>query len=213
MALSISTYAFLALAAVLLVTGAVVTVRYLIDPVPQDETVSAPVSATPASAPLPAPAVPSRPEIGPTRITVRPTLAPTPEQAAATPLPPATPNVVAASLSDGLPGSNTGAGAAETGSPEAATANGATAPGTPVPVAEAMAPLGDNLVVAWHYVEATDEFVYYDPELPEESTLTYMASGQTYLIMVDESVTVVVDGKELHFVCDETTCWNTVVWP
>ena len=83
----------------------------------------------------------------------------------------------------------------------------------PIPVAEAVAPLGDNLVVAWHYIEATDEFVYYDPELPEESTLKAMTPGQTYLIMVDESVTVVINGKELHFVCNENTCWNTVVWP
>ncbi|MDE2842463.1 MAG: hypothetical protein OXN21_03670, partial [Chloroflexota bacterium] len=86
-------------------------------------------------------------------------------------------------------------------------------PGVSVPVAEAVAPLGDNLVVAWHYIDATDKFVYYDPELPEESTLMAMTSGQTYLIMVDESVTVVIDGKELHFVCNEKTCWNTVVWP
>ncbi|MCY4365565.1 MAG: hypothetical protein OXE17_05000 [Chloroflexi bacterium] len=210
MALSISTYVFLALAGVLLVTGSVVTVRYLVDPVPQDETVSAPVSA---AVPAPAPAVQSRPETGPTRITVRPSPLPTPVQVAATPLPPATPNVVTASLSNEPPGSNTGAGAGETGSPETSATTGAVEPGIPVPVAGAVAPLGENFVVAWHYIETTDDFVFYDPKLPEESTLKAMASGQTYLIMVDESVTVVINGKELHFVCDENTCWNTVVWP
>ncbi|MDE2779623.1 MAG: hypothetical protein OXI91_08115 [Chloroflexota bacterium] len=213
MAHSISTYAFLALAAVLLVTGAVATVRYLMDPVPPDAPVgvSAPVSrAVPVA---PAPAVQSRPETGPTRVTVRPTPPPAPEQVAATPLPPATPNVVAAGLSKATPDSGEGAATAGPGSPEGPMAVGGADPGVSVPVGEAVAPLGDSLVVAWHYIDATDEFVYYDPELPDESTLKAMTSGQTYLIMVDESVTVVIDGKELHFVCNEKTCWNTVVWP
>ena len=213
MALSISTYAILAVAAALLVAGVVATARYMMDPVPEDEPgrvaaqVSGPVSnAVPAAV---APAAQARPETGPTRVTVRPTHRPAPEQAAATPMPPTTPNVVSASRSNGAPDS----GGAAAGSPEGSEALGGAGAGVSVPVAEAVAPLGDSIVVAWHYIDATDEFVYYDPELPEESTLKAMTSGKTYLIMVDESVTVVIDGKELHFVCDENTCWNTVVWP
>ena len=212
MALNISSYAFLALAAVLLVTGAVVTVRYVIDPVQQDEPSSTPVPVSGAVSPAIAPAEQSLPEISPTRITIRPTLLPAPEQVAATPLPPATPNVVTASLSNAAPNS-TGAGETATDSPQAPMTTGAVDMGVPVPVAEALAPLGDSILVAWHYIEGTDEFLYYDPALPEESTLKVMASGQTYLMMVDESVTVVIDGKELHFVCDENPCWNSVVWP
>ena len=213
MALSISTYVFLALAAVLLVAGAVVTVRYMMDPFPEEEPVrvSAPVSSAGPAAP--APAVQARPETGPTRVTVRPTLPPEPEQVEATPLPPTTPNVVSAALPEDTPDSREGAETAAAGSAEGSPPVGDADTAEPIPVAEAVAPLGDNLVVAWHYIEATDEFVYYDPELPEESTLKAMTPGQTYLIMVDESVTVVINGKELHFVCNENTCWNTVVWP
>ena len=211
MALSISTYAFLALAAALLVAGVVATARYMMDPVPEDEPgrVATQVSSAAPAAAVPAPAAQARPETGPTRVTVRPTRRPAPEQAAATPMPPTTPNVVSASRSNAAPDS----GGLAAGSPEGSEALGGAGAGVSVPVAEAVAPLGDSIVVAWHYIDATDEFVYYDPELPEESTLKAMTSGKTYLIMVDESVTVVIDGKELHFVCDENTCWNTVVWP
>lgn len=211
MALSISTYAFLAVAAALLVAGVVATARYMMDPVPEDEPgrVATQVSSAVPAAAVPAPAAQARPETGPTRVTVRPTRRPVPEQAAATPMPPTTPNVVSASRSNSAPDS----GGAAAGSPGESDALGGTGAGVSVPVAEAVAPLGDSIVVAWHYIDATDEFVYYDPELPEESTLKAMTSGKTYLIMVDESVTVVIDGKELHFVCDENTCWNTVVWP
>ena len=88
----------------------------------------------------------------------------------------------------------------------------ATAPAT-VPVAEAMAPLGDKFLRMWHWVQETGDFIYYDPLAPEESTLEAVASGRTYLILVTESVTLIVNGQKLELDCDDGDCWNKVVWP
>ena len=65
----------------------------------------------------------------------------------------------------------------------------------------------------WHWVQETGEFIYYDPLVPEESTLKAVASGQTYLILVTESVTLIVNGQQLELDCDDGDCWNRVVWP
>lgn len=81
------------------------------------------------------------------------------------------------------------------------------------PVVDAMAPLGDRFVRMWHWVQETGEFIYYDPLVPEESTLNALTSGQTYLILVTESVTLLVNGQELELVCHDGNCWNKVVWP
>ena len=84
---------------------------------------------------------------------------------------------------------------------------------TLTPVAEAVAPLGDKFVRAFHFVGATESWVYYDPEVPEEGSLKAMVSGQTYLILVSESITVETYGQRLELVCSNDDCWNTVVWP
>ena len=89
----------------------------------------------------------------------------------------------------------------------------APSPETSTPVAEAVAPLGDRFVTAFHFVAATDTWVYYDPEFPEEGTLKAMVSGQEYLILVTESVTLEVNGQQLELACSNNDCWNTVVWP
>ena len=81
------------------------------------------------------------------------------------------------------------------------------------PVAEAVAPLGDKFVRAFHFVGATENWVYYDPEVPEEGSLRAMVSGQTYLILVSESITVETNGQRLELVCSNDDCWNTIVWP
>ena len=86
-------------------------------------------------------------------------------------------------------------------------------PVTSTPVAEALAPLGDRLVTVFHFVAATGTWVYYDPEFPDEGALKAMASGQEYLILVTESITVEVNGQPLELSCSNDDCWNTVVWP
>lgn len=86
-------------------------------------------------------------------------------------------------------------------------------PVTSTPVAEALAPLGNRLVTVFHFVAATETWVYYDPEFPDEGALKAMASGQEYLILVTESITVEVNGQPLELVCSNDDCWNTVVWP
>ena len=39
------------------------------------------------------------------------------------------------------------------------------------------------------------------------------ASGQTYLILVTESVTLIVNGQQLELDCDDGDCWNKAVRP
>ena len=96
---------------------------------------------------------------------------------------------------------------------EPAGKTSAPSPATSTPIAEAVGPLGERFVTAFHFVAATEAWVYYDPEFPEEGTLKAMVSGQEYLILVTESVTLEVNGKELELVCSNNDCWNTVVWP
>jgi len=86
-------------------------------------------------------------------------------------------------------------------------------PPSAVAVTEAMAPLGSKFLRMWHWEPETGQFIYYDPLVPEESTLETVASGQTYLILVTESVTLIVNGQELELVCNDGNCWNRVVWP
>ena len=96
---------------------------------------------------------------------------------------------------------------------EAAGESPSLSPVTSTPVAEALAPLGDRLVTVFYYVAPTDAWVYYDPEFPDEGMLKAMVSGQEYLILVTESITVEVNGQSLQLVCGNDDCWNTVVWP
>ena len=84
---------------------------------------------------------------------------------------------------------------------------------TSTPVAEAVAPLGNKFVRVFHFVGATESWVYYEPEAPEEGSLKAMVSGQTYLILVSESITVDTNGQRLELVCSNDDCWNTIVWP
>ena len=207
MALSVGNIVLLAIGAILLVTGAARTAVYL---VPPDSSPSAvyqwspgPVQSTVARESadrIPSTRVPFQASSGNAGVAVPNTPLPRATPAAATP--DSSPDVA----SRGMAGPT---GSAEIPSPEAEMA---TAPAT-VPVAEAMAPLGDKFLRMWHWVQETGDFIYYDPQAPEESTLEAVASGRTYLILVTESVTLIVNGEKLELDCDDGDCWNKVVWP
>ena len=207
MALSAVNIVVLAIGAILLATGVARTALYVIPPEPAPQAVyrwsPGPIQSTtallptdrilPTRAPLPASTVNS--------VAVPP----------AVPRPHATPNAVTpysaqAPAGQGRPAPTENI---ESTSPEEDIANGSAT----VPVVDAMAPLGDRFVRMWHWAQETGEFIYYDPLIPEESTLKAVASGQTYLILVTESVTVLVNGQELELVCDNDNCWNKVIWP
>ncbi len=202
MSLSGSSIVLLAIGAVLLVVGSIRVALYLADPVPGGQPLvrsvvpSPPLTALQQGGSTEAPALAPAPTVVSVPTPVLPTVAPT-----ASPVP------AAATL--------LGAAADDTPRESAAPSPGTGPSGkaSAVPVAEAMAPLGDNFARVWHWVQETGEFIYYDPLVPEESTLEAVASGRTYLILVNESVTVLINGRELEFICDEGNCWNTVVWP
>ena len=205
MALSMGNTVLLAIGAILLVTGAVRTAVYLVPPDPYEVSQWGPgLPQTPMAQQT---VMPSAPTLVPFQSSAANEVVPVPNtsppqvepQAAFPDSPPST-----ATQEMVNPGRNAGSPSPET---ELSSAS------TPVPVTEAMEPLGDKFLRVWHWVQETGEFIYYDPLVPEESTLKAVASGQTYLILVTESVTLIVNGQQLELDCDDGDCWNRVVWP
>ena len=68
----------------------------------------------------------------------------------------------------------------------------------PSPVAEAMAPLGDNFVRVFTFIGATQSWVFYDPLIPDESTLKHLESGEVYWILVNEPARLTINGERLE---------------
>lgn len=74
-------------------------------------------------------------------------------------------------------------------------------------------PLGTNLVSLFHYNRDTLCWSFYDPELPEESELRYLITGERYWILVREPVEVVLNNVTRRLTCTpEGNCWNQIVW-
>lgn len=86
------------------------------------------------------------------------------------------------------------------------------APGAPTPVADALENLGGNLVVAFHFDDDAKTWSFYDPEVAEFSDLDYLAAGETYLILVRETVEATLNGKTRQLTCYRGNCWNQIVW-
>lgn len=210
MALGVGNIVLLAIGAVLLVTGVARTAVYLVPPGP-----NAVYQWSPAS---PQTAAGQQPE-SPSATTRAPLQSSSANGFAAVPstsLPQVAPDAApfespASTASQGMADLPDITGPPVTTPPslETVVATGSAA----VPVTEAMAPLGDKFLRMWHWVQETGEFTYYDPLVPEESTLKAVASGRTYLILVTESVTLIVNGQQLRLNCDDGDCWNKVVWP
>ena len=210
MALNVGNTVLLAIGAILLVTGAVRTAVYLVPPGPnqvyqwglgfpqgtvaqQAETINAPTL------------VPLQSSAANTVAALTDT---PPAQAAPEAASPEFPTSIAPrSIAPQRMADQEGNAGSPAPEPEIAGA------AVPVPITDAMEPLGDKFLRVWHWVQETGEFIYYDPLVPEESTLKAVASGQTYLILVTESVTLIVNGQQLELSCDDGDCWNRVVWP
>ena len=72
--------------------------------------------------------------------------------------------------------------------------------------------LGDNFVRSFHYRPSSGEWTFYDPELPEMSTLGWLYSGKCYWILVKEPVEGMHWNPALNLTCTpEGNCWNLVV--
>ena len=79
----------------------------------------------------------------------------------------------------------------------------------------ALSEVGDNLVAAFYWNDATKEWAFFDPrpEFAELNSLTELASGQAYWILVAENQdNVVLNGKSRSLTCAAGSCWNLEVW-
>ena len=85
-------------------------------------------------------------------------------------------------------------------------------PGAATPVVLALDNLGDRLVRVFHFNNDTNEWTFYDPVLEDLNTLSFMVAGETYLVLVDETPEVVLNGKERNLTCLGRNCWNQIVW-
>ena len=87
------------------------------------------------------------------------------------------------------------------------------AAGATVPVAEALEELGDALVRTFHFNNDTKVWTFYDPELTEdENSQGFMIAGETYLVLVRETVSAILNGKLRNLSCYQGNCWNQIIW-
>ena len=82
-------------------------------------------------------------------------------------------------------------------------------------VGDALAEVGDNLVVVWHFNTASKVWTFYDPrpETAEFNTLSALIDGQAYLVLVSETQQdVVLNNETRNLTCVGGDCWNQIVW-
>ena len=75
--------------------------------------------------------------------------------------------------------------------------------------------LGENLVRIFHFNTSSKVWTFYDPRPGFEglNTLTELAAGQPYWILVSENVeNVVLNGRTRNLTCVGGDCWNQEVW-
>ena len=89
------------------------------------------------------------------------------------------------------------------------------------PVADGIRPLGDKFVRAFHFDNATKNWLWYDPEAPAQSTLKEFLLGRPYYILVTENTTLVSPSRPSeddphNLTCKGSgaarNCWNTINW-
>ena len=78
----------------------------------------------------------------------------------------------------------------------------------------ALSPLGDNLVRVFHFNNATKTWSFYDPrpQFAELNTLSSLAAGEPYWILVDENQSVTLNARAHEMTCQGGDCWNQLVW-
>ncbi len=87
--------------------------------------------------------------------------------------------------------------------------------GAPAELPGAVENLGDNLVAIFHFDDVGKVWSFYDPrpEFAELNTLTSLANGEAYWILVSETVDeVVLNNKVRSLTCRGDDCWNLEVW-
>ena len=90
-----------------------------------------------------------------------------------------------------------------------------TVAGVATAVGDALADVGDNLVVVWHFNTVSKEWTFYDPrpEAAEFNTLSALIDGEAYQVLVSADVTgVVLNNKTRNLTCSGDNCWNQLVW-
>ena len=85
-------------------------------------------------------------------------------------------------------------------------------PGAATPVALALESLEHRLLRVFHFNNDTKEWTLYDPELGALNTLSFMVEGEAYLVLVDETTEVVLNGEARNLTCLGSNCWNQIVW-
>ena len=78
---------------------------------------------------------------------------------------------------------------------------------------ESFGKLGDNFVRAFHFNSDTKCWAVYDPEVPDESYLRYLITGELYWILVKEPTEVILNYRTRNLTCTpEGNCWNQIEW-
>ena len=82
-----------------------------------------------------------------------------------------------------------------------------------IPTEEAIQNLGDNLVRVFHFDPNYNGWRFYDPEIPEVSTLAYFGNLGCYWILVKEPGEVILNRRTRNLTCQpDGKCWNFIVW-
>ena len=87
--------------------------------------------------------------------------------------------------------------------------------GAASPLPDAVMDLDDNLVRVFHFNTTSKVWTFYDPRPEFESlnTLTELAAGQPYWMLVSENVeNVLLNGRTRSLTCVGGDCWNQLVW-
>ena len=87
--------------------------------------------------------------------------------------------------------------------------------GTATALPGALSELGDNLVRVFHFNNANKSWTFYDPrpDFEDLNTLTELAAGQPYWVLVSEGQeNVVLNGQTRNLTCSGGDCWNLEVW-
>ena len=69
-----------------------------------------------------------------------------------------------------------------------------------------------DLVRAFAFDNATKQWNFFDPVVPEVSTLTRFVPGNTYWLLVARTTELLLNGAERNLSCVGDNCWNLIVW-
>lgn len=81
-----------------------------------------------------------------------------------------------------------------------------------MPVREAVQPLGNKFVRAFHFDNTSKSWLFYDPREPVHSNLNTIETRKSYWIRVTESVKVTLNNRERNLTCVDGNCWNLIGW-